>query len=450
MKLTLAKVQKLSMSQQMKLSASLLALSQQELMEAIEKELLENPLLEIKEKESLDLENKGSLHSYNFLEPVLDNSQNEKQKNFSLEEFATQPEDLKSLLLKQKEQSFYPAVVKEDIELIISYLDEQGYLRFELDDLAVKNKISSERLLRALFALQSFEPYGVGARSLEECLLIQIRQKKIKNQKLKKLVIGYLECIKNKRFSYIAKELNISMKEVKNLCHFLEDLNPNPAVNFSSQPTVFLQPDIFIYKSNGDYHIEFNRNTLPQLSFSKEYLNQIKKSRKLSLNEKKYLKQKQISAKFFIYSLSQRQILIKKIALFIVRHQIDFFEKGPLFLKTLKMTDLAESLGVHVSTVSRVASKKVAYTPHGLFPLRSFFLKGAGWGLDSKVPVEQIKDSIKKWVAEETDLLSDEDLRKRIKESFNLSLSRRRIAQYRESLNIPTPRIRKKLADSWA
>ena len=423
----------------MQQSLHLLSLSNEELLETIQEESLENPILE--------LEQPSNFQTYRSIESLTLSKQMSfiERKDFFAQDHLPEPENLKTFLLKQKNQSFYSKEMKNLIEVLISYLDERAYLRVNIQELAFKNKTTSVKILEALKILQSFEPWGAGARSLEECLLIQMRQKKIKEPHLKELILNHLELLKDKKYPYIARELKLDLKEVKRLVEILKSLQPNPAFNFSSEPTVFVRPDIYIYKQDDSFHILFNKDSLPSLRVSSFYADCLSQKNILSLKERKYLKNKKKAADFLIQALYQREERIKKTTSFIIKHQEDFFHKGFPFLKPLKMTDLAEELNIHVSTVSRTVSNKYAHTPHGMMALRDFFIKATRSSFINSPSIKKIKESIKKWIEEEDSQkpLSDEDLRVRVEKTFKVNLTRRRMSQYRLSLNIPKSRIRK-------
>ena len=262
---------------------------------------------------------------------------------------------------------------------------------------------------------------------------------------MKELILNHLELLKDKKYPYIARELNLKIKEVKRLVEILKSLQPNPAFNFSSEPTVFIRPDIYIYKEKDSFHILFNKENLPSLRISSFYVNCLSQKNILSLEERKYMKNKKKSADFLIQALYLREERIKKITAFIIKHQEEFFHKGFPFLKPLKMTDLAEDLCIHVSTVSRAVNNKYAQTPHGMIALRDFFIKAISSSFINSPSVRKIKESLKKWIEEEDsqDPLYDEDLKARVKKTFKVNLTRRRISQYRLSLNIPKRSIRR-------
>ena len=440
MKLRLNLKQKQILSQRLQQSLSILSLSNEELEELIRKELLENPFLE--KEEAFFLKDKQNFRMYDYLEADFKKSKFTNQE--SPRDFSQEIESLKSYALKQVQHSFFSDEIKKTVILLISYLGEDAYLRVDLNELSEKEGLSKTLMTEALKALQSFDPVGIGARNLKECLVLQLRQKKISNY-AETIVCYYLSALKEKKYPYIAGELNLSVEKTKELCHEIEKLNPNPATNFSSEPTQFVRPDVYIYKQDNSYHVIFNKENLSQVKFSYNYLNVLKKTDNLKIQDKKYFKIKTTEARFFIHAIQQRQKQIKRIAQYIIEHQAEFFEKGVSSLKPLTMADMAKKMSVHVSTISRTVNNKYVHTPYGLFALKSFFVKGA-WTLSGqKVSISKIKEHIKKWISEESPKkpLCDEQIKQRLFNFFQVSISRRRIAQYRQNMNIASFRIRK-------
>ena len=433
-KLNLSLNQKLTISQRMQQSLSLLSLSQEELNQAIQKELLENPLLEAIDDDKSDPAQ--TLGMFDFL-PA-------KNNLYSPEEFLTEPESLKNHVLKQAEMSFFPKNIKIALVMLISYLDDRGYLNVDIKELAEKENIPYELLKEALSALQSLEPAGLGGRSLKECLLIQLKHKKEDTTKAGLIVQNHLSNIKDRKYKAIAYDLDISIKETLSLCRQIQSLEPNPARNFSNQPTVIIRPDIYIYKQNQDYHVILNQEDTPRLRFSLQYAQSIKKIKKLRLEEKNYLREQSTSAHWFIHALRQRQEKIKKIAYYFINSQRDFFEKGLEGLRPLKMQEMANDIGAHISTISRAVQNKYAYTPQGLIAFKSFFQKGLKTRTGGFVSMIKIKESIKTWIEREdpSHPLSDEDIRNKLYESLHVHLIKRSVSVYRSSMKIPPARVR--------
>ena len=439
MKLRLNLKQKLALSQRLQQSLSVLSLSNEELEDLIQKELLENPFLE---KEESFFKDRQNFRIYDSLEADFKKGSFRNQE--SPRDFSQEIESLKSYAFKQAQHSFFSHEIKKTLMILISYLGEDAYLRVDLKELSEKEGISETRMAETLKALQSFDPVGIGARNLKECLVLQVRQKKLSNY-AETIVCYYLSALKEKKYPYIAGELNLSIEKTKQLCHEIEKLNPNPATNFSSEPTQFVRPDLYIYKQGKAYHVIFNKENLSHVRFSHAYLNAVKNTENLKAQDKKYLKSKTTEAQFFIHAIHQRQKQIKKIAHYIIEHQSEFFEKGLRGLKPLTMADMAKKMSVHVSTISRTVNNKYVHTPHGLFALKRFFVKGA-WALSGqRVSVSTIKEYIRKWISEENPQkpLCDEQLKEQLFNFFQVRISRRRIAQYRQDMNIASFRIRK-------
>jgi len=377
LKLNFGLTQKITMSHKMQQALSVLSLSHEELQQAIQNELLENPLLEAVDPFHSEKTNEGILNfrMYDYLESDFRKSQSFCE-DFTNDFANNQTLSFKDSILKQVEEAFFSKKVKTILPFLISCLDERGYLNLDIKDLSKKENIPLNLLEKSLKALQSLEPLGVGSRNLQECLLIQLRHKNKETKTIRLIVQNHLENIKEKKYKAIAYDLDISLEKTLQFCKLILSLNPHPAQNFSTQPTVFVRADFYIYKHHKDYHVVFNTENIPVLKFSKQYAQSIRKMGNLKAKEKKYLTEKSYSALWFIRAIQQRQKKIKQIAYYLVEHQKEFFEKGFSYLQPLKMKNLAKTLGVHASTISRAIHNKYVYTPQGILSLKSFFQKG--------------------------------------------------------------------------
>ena len=454
LKLNFGLTQKLRFSQKMKQSLRILSLSCEELSSAIQQELLENPLLEAVEsteatppffKSSVE---SASIPSFLPYEAKISTGLERTFKNkapliSNLEESTKEPVSLKSYVLKQAEMSCFPQTIKLILFILISHLDERAYLDLDLELLAKQENIPLSLLQEALKALQSLEPAGLGARNLQECLLIQLQNKK--EEKANLIVENHLDNLKNKKYKAIAYDLNICLEEFYRLKRIIQSLEPNPARNFSPLPTVYIQPDIYIYKQGTEYQILINKDNIPDLRLSKEYGVMIEQSSELKNLEKKYISERMHSAKWFIQSIQKRQEKLKNLARYLISHQKNFFETGGL-IKPLKMQDLANFLDIHVSTISRTIQNKHAHTPFGLIPLRRFFQKGLTTENGQQIAISVIKKAIQQLIETENpeNPLSDEDLRNKLREKFQIYLLRRSVGFYRSSMNIPPLRVRRR------
>lgn len=435
MKLSFSLSQKLAMTTQLQQSIETLAFSHQELKEKIEEELLNNPLLESVEREdSLKLYNRSLDNKTSSFSSVTYEKQSDN--NF-LDNVFYEAETLKNHLMWQVQMKPISEEEKSILALLTSHLDDQGYLRTPLESLSQKEKISLNQLEFQLQILQEMEPAGVGARSFKECLLIQARYLQEDTKDMVDLIQNHLHLLELKDYSQIASLMNITKEEVEDLCSIISTMEPYPARRFSSSPTAYVVPDVYIRKDNGDYKITLQEDSLPHLQISSSYKKWLEKS-SADKEVKKYMKEKVTHGNWFIKTLLQRQETIRKVCYSIISHQMEFFEKGPCFLKPLILKDVAEDLGIHRSTVSRATSRKYAHTPHGLVPLKYFFNTGLKNEQGEIVSVEIVKNKIKSLIDKEDALkpLSDQNLSRRIYEELKLSLSRRTIAQYRDSLGI--------------
>ena len=439
--------QKLTISHKMQQSLSVLSLSNEELNQEIQKELLENPVLEAVNKDPETVESSMPFsNDYSLYDSVKISKRNKNSDTeFSFESFKGVSESLKSFVLNQANLSCFPKDIKCLLPFLISFLDERGYLSLNLEETALKENIPLDVLKKALEALQSLEPSGIGGRDLRECLLIQLKHKKGDTRIPRLIIKNHLHNMKEKKYGIIAQDLNISLKKFRDYLKIILSLEPNPGRNFSNQPTVFARPDFYIYKEGNQYKIFLNNENLPNLRLSSAYTHFLKKAGNLNPLEKKYLIEKTNSAQWFIQSIHQRQKKIKQLALCLIDKQKTFFDKGPTALKPLKMEDIAKEMSVHISTISRTVNNKYAYTPQGLISLKVFFQKGIRTKDGDRISVPEIKRAIKKWIQEEDpqNPLSDEQLREKVYRTFQISLLRRSLNLYRSSLGFPSYRTRK-------
>ncbi len=333
---------------------------------------------------------------------------------------------------------------KKRCELIVGCLDEQGFFRSSLADLAVIAGADIEDMEEALVIVKSLEPPGVGAKNIKECLLLQLERKNGDDVVLTGIVNHHLEDIAANRLPQIAKALSLNMEEVKNAIGEIKKLSPYPFAGIQDEDeSVFIVAEVKIVKDHGCYIAVIDREYQPRLRLSEKYINMLQ-SPQLAKETRDYIKEKILSANNIIRSMEQRQSTIKKIADIIVDTQYDFMEKGSLYLKPLTMKHVADKIGVHETTVSRAVSNKYAETPQGVFPLKYFFSVGFqladGELVASKGVMERIRNIIDS--EDSASPYSDDDIAKMLNES-GIPVARRTVAKYREELNIPSSRLRK-------
>ena len=455
--------QQLSMTAQLQQSIKLLSLNHQEIRDRIQEELLENPVLQTEEDSHQEEEEETSLlsnedrlqediKSLQEWAEVSKGSSNQslsrerKNNENTFEQFLSEPVTLKSHLLWQAQISRLSKESKSLLVILIFDLDERGYLTSSLEELAQRENLPIKGLESALEALQNMDPLGVGARNIKECLFIQARYLEEDTKDMVLIINNHLENLQNKNYQDISSQLNISIEEVLDICKIIKSMEPIPAQNFSSQPTEYITPDVYIYKKGNEYKVSLNEDGFPHLRIDNQYKKILNKSSPHRSDMKRYIKEKVQTGDWFIRSLLQRQETIKKVVASLVKHQRDFLDHGFLHLKPLILQDIAQDISVHISTVSRVTSNKYIHTPQGLIPFKYFFNPGVLNAMGESISIPVIKYRIKEWIGQE-DIkrpLSDGDIVVKLSEDLHLSLSRRTVAQYRDSIGIPSVNKRKR------
>ena len=294
--------------------------------------------------------------------------------------------------------------------------------------------------------IQQFDPPGIAARNLKECLVNQLE---LKNSNGKyalplKILNECYEDFVNRRFEKVADELNISLDVVKNALAEVSKLNPKPGEGFSDAKQNYIVPDFFVESVDGELVISLNEYKTPGLRISNQYKKMIRSPKKLDKDVKKFLKEKIDSAKWFIKAIRQRQATMQKTMEAIVQKQYDFFTKGPEHIKPMIMKDIAEEIEMDISTVSRVCKGKYVDTDYGIFELKYFFNEGMTTEDGDDMSTLKIKEQLKEIISNENPLkpLSDEKLAKMLNKE-GIPIARRTVAKYREQLDIPVARLRR-------
>lgn len=451
--LTLEQTQKLVMTPELRQAIQLLQFTSQELNEYLEKQVEENPLLEL-EKTSEDYENiddfankREEIDWKDYIgkeddisyQPQVDKN----VKEYSFENFISYSPSLKENLLFQLNVSEINKGDREIGEILIENIDENGYLMTSVEQVAKDLKIDSERVENVLFLIQGFEPLGVGARNLKECLLIQIREDKNRHPQAERIAEYYLEDIAHNRLSKIAKELNMDIEEVQNICDYIKTLEPKPGRSFNDGNQVkYITPDATIEYIDGEYIIILNDVTGPRLNINNFYKELIRKERDAKATE--YLNEKLNSAMWIIRSIEQRRMTIYKVVESILKFQKDFFEIGEKGLKPLTLNEVAEDIQMHESTVSRATNGKYVQTPKGLYELKYFFTSGLTTS-SGEISSTSIKSMIKDLIEQENSKkpYSDQKISDILK-AKGIDISRRTVAKYRDELGIPSSTARRR------
>ncbi len=349
-------------------------------------------------------------------------------------------------------------------EYIIGNIDDDGYLRRDLlsvsDDLAfnLNMEVSEEKLKEILHIVQQFDPAGVGARDLRECLILQLNRKHGNTYELAKTIVkDFFEEFTRKHYDKIKKKLELSDEELKEGIDIVLKLNPKPGGSYSNpmnRSNQHIIPDFILDNLDGELNLSLNQQNMPELKINDTYLDMMhalaKQSRQKNKNQKDalvFVKQKVDSAKWFIDAIRQRNHTLLITMAEIINFQKEYFKEGDeARLRPMILKDIAERTGLDISTISRVSNSKYIQTHFGIFPLKYFFSEGLQTESGEEVSTREIKKILKECIENEDKLkpLTDEKLTKILKEkSYNIA--RRTVAKYREQLDIPVARLRKEL-----
>ena len=330
-------------------------------------------------------------------------------------------------------------------EYIIESLDENGYLTSTVDEIAEATGVPVDKVEEVLDIIHGFDPIGVGAKDLAECLMIQLRHQGQLTELFEKVVSEHLEDLANGKFGAIAKELGISPQKVQEMNDVIRSLEPKPGRLFASgADTKYIVPDVIIEKVDDQYVVTVNESSTPRLMVSSYYSKLMKQSEEDD-NLSKYLSDRVNSAVWLIKSIEQRKQTIYNVVTAVVRHQKEFLDRGSKYLKTLTLKDIAEELGIHESTVSRSINGKYLQCPRGVFEIKYFFSAGVSGSHGEGISSNSIKEFIKEIVdSEDSKSPYSDQAMVRMLEEKGISISRRTVAKYRDEMNIPSSSRRKR------
>ncbi len=468
--------QTLRMTPQLQQAIKLLQLSRMELETAIRKELEENPILE--ESADLSQDEAGASEATPAADanssqdqdpqkqdefdweayidaqykPATNNMAGGNEEIMNYENLISTSETLYDHLMWQASMSGYS---DEEIHLtgiLISYIDDDGYIKVPLEQVAQDENVNFEDLVSVLPFIQELDPPGVGARDLPECLLIQAKHLQEDTKDLVHLIKNHLKDLEKKNYDGIAKAMGLQLGDVIEMCKIIYTMDPKPGRSFMPNDTHYVTPDVYVYKVGDEYMVSLNEDGLPRLRISNLYKNILKGGPKgpeakspTGGNTHEYIQDKLRSAVWLIKSIHQRQRTIYKVSESIVKHQQDFFDKGPNFIKPMILRDIANDIGMHESTVSRVTTSKYMHTPRGIFELKYFFNSGISTSDGDSLASESVKLKIKELVGSEDvrNPLSDQKIVDLLKKD-GIQIARRTVAKYRDVLRILPSSKRKK------
>ncbi len=355
----------------------------------------------------------------------------------------TKEESLSAHLLTQLRMAYGDDRQYTIGERIIGDIDDRGYFTGSLEEIAVELETPLEDVERVLYRIQRFEPAGVGARDVVECLLLQIQSEYPDDEKLRVLVQDHFEALQHRQIPKIAKAMGIAPEEVEELKRKLATLDPWPGLEFESAPTQYIAPDLVVEKEEGEWTVKLTTEGGPTLKINDGY-RALAKSKGVERDDKSFLRDKLESAKWLIRNIEQRRQTILKVGMAIIEFQKEFLEKGPDAIRPLTLQEIADVVGVHEATVSRTTRGKYIQTPQGLFELKYFFSPGlkSAHGEDQSSKSVQLR--VKKIVdgEDKSKPLSDQKIADLLKQE-GLTIARRTVTKYREALNIPPTNLRK-------
>ncbi len=329
--------------------------------------------------------------------------------------------------------------------VIINNLDHRGYMtELTLEAVAAECDVDLEVAEEALELVQSLDPLGCGARSLSECLAVQARKHFPEDETFVDIVTDHLHNLERRNYQAIARDLNLELEDVIEYHRMLQDFEPLPGRGFSTEEPRYITPDLYVVERGGDWHVLVNEDGMPDLRISKYYQ---KVLREASKSDKEYLLDKLRGAEFLIKSINKRRKTIRRVTESILKFQREFFEHGAERLRPLVLQDVADDIGVHMSTVSRVTTNKYVHTSHGIFELKYFFSAGVRQNSGVDMAAEAIKSKIKSLVGDEPKKkpLSDQAIANKLKDEDGIRIARRTVAKYREALGILPSSKRKQM-----
>ncbi len=467
-KLSLRQMQKMVMTPMLQQAINLLQLSRMELLQAVRQEGEENPVLEemIEETEELDdlsalnpvaeeltAEHNGEGQAAevdweSYLQDASDyrpSIQYESVDRFERESLLTKRGSLQDHLLFQ----LHLTVRDQDLVrlggIIIGELDDNGYLRSSIEGLASLAGVSLESMESALRLIQGFDPAGVGARDLQECLLIQLKMRPEEHAVAEAIVSSHLHDVERHRFGKITAALGVSLRDVQGAVALIASLEPKPGKNYSSEEPQYITPDVYILKLDGQLVVTLNEDGLPRLRVCRYYRQILSKQAPTSREARGYVEEKMRSALWFIRSIEQRKRTLIKVAESLVKYQRDFFEHGISHLKPLTLREVADDISMHESTVSRVTTSKYVQTPQGLFGLKYFFHCGVPSIVGEAVSSRRVKDMVHRYLTKEDSRkpLSDQKIVEILARVHGVEIARRTVAKYRGQLKIPSSNQRR-------
>jgi RNA polymerase sigma-54 factor len=374
--------------------------------------------------------------------PIRSNTEDEERRQFMFDSLTAET-SLAQHLVEQVRDTKLNEEQQGIAELLIGNIDDYGYLMATIEELAASTSLPPEKISEVLKVVQSFEPTGVGARDLRECLLLQLERAGQQDTLEYRIVRDFMEALGKRRIPEIARGTGLSLDDVQEALARIARLEPRPGRSFLSVVEQYVAPEVFVQRNGGDYTVTTNDEQIPHLRISNVYKDLMAAGAE-NAEVKNYIREKIRAGKFLIKSLHQRQTTIANIGREIVKRQREFMENGVASLKPMTMAQVAEVVGVHETTVSRAVSGKYIETPQGVFEMKYFFTAGLQTANGDGMSNTSVKDMVAEiFKAENTTRpLSDQEVVKMLTDK-GVTIARRTVAKYRDELGILPSNLRK-------
>ena len=441
--LTIEQTQKLALTPELIQAIQILQFSTQELDSYVQEQLLINPVIETageKPAEEFELPDPERV-----TDSYRGEYRREEKQQYPYEQHATNDVTLVEHLMFQLQFAPLCEAQRKAGKYIIESLDDNGYLTQSRQELAAGLGLEPEEIEKVLEVIHTFEPAGVGAEDLSECLLIQLAAQGRLTELKQRVISDFLEDMASNRLSVIARKLGTDTEHIQKIADEIRTLDPKPGRAFASQDeTRYITPDVFVEKEDGEYHVIINEGSVPHLMVS-SYYRQVLRESANDRNLAEYLNDRINTANWLIKSIEQRKQTIYNVVSAVVRHQRDFFEYGSKHIKPMTLKQIAEDVGIHESTVSRSINGKYMQSPRGVFEIKYFFTSGVSAGEGEGMSSNAVKSIIREMVEQEDSKkpCSDQYMADRM-QADGINISRRTVAKYREEMGIPSSQKRKR------
>ncbi|MFX3622563.1 MAG: RNA polymerase factor sigma-54 [Ectobacillus sp.] len=415
---------RLVMTQELRQALAILQYNAQELTEFLYEQSLENPLIELKSS-------KGS------------KQRGTRTVQNQIEVYSTYSITLRQHLLNQLQEQSVNSEDKRILTFLINNIDKNGYLQETDEELMSLLNMPIEKIRKYIEIVQMLEPAGVGARTLQECLILQLKRLQKRSPIAEEILINHFKCFAKKDWRKLSQSLKCKTDELEEAVNLILSLHPKPGIAFDAEKPLYIVPDIVVKKKDNCLTIQLPEGNIPKIEIQEEYSALLRGEAEKEVAS--YLSEKYEHVQWILRSLQQRRATLLNVMGIIIEKQSEFFQNGPLFLRPLSLKEVAEELGLHESTVSRATRNKYVQTPYGLYEMKYFFSNSVAGIADEGVSSRRVKELIKEFVGAENKRkpLSDQKLAELLQREHDVLVSRRTVAKYREQLKIPASSQRK-------